>query len=510
MHRDTLRVLHLEPNDADHERVRSHAAGAGLSLWFHLARDRAQFEAALRRGEVDVILAEAAVPGFAAADALDLAKACLPGVPFIVVSRSIGEEAAVALVKRGANDFVHKDRLERLSGVVARARAEQELSPEPLGADLLHAQKMKFIGNLAGGVAHDFNNQLTVISGYVSLLLDRETLSPQASESLKKVFTASRQAVGLVRQLMLVSRRNTPKREVIDLNAELGPMVPVLQRLVGDAIAVEFTPSPAWPAVNADISMLEQALLNLALNARDAMPKGGRLDIALGVEAAGRGEGEAACIRVSDTGCGIPADVLPRIFEPFFTTKAQGKGTGLGLATVQDIVRRHDGWVRAESSPKEGATFRIYLPIVHAPVAGPPESGAAPATRAKAVILLVEDEAGVREFAAAFLQQEGYALLQAKSGEAALEIWRWHARRIDLLLTDVVLAGDLSGPQLAERLVAEKPSLRTVFATGYSKEVLGQQSALMTPLNVLNKPYTPRALLRAVKDALMQAATARG
>jgi nitrogen-specific signal transduction histidine kinase/ActR/RegA family two-component response regulator len=380
-----------------------------------------------------------------------------------------------------------------------------------LEADLIHSQKMEFVGKLAGGVVHDFNNLLTIISGYVSMLLDKEDLPPASAEALKRVFTASRQATGLVHQLLLFSRKRTPRREVVDLNAEVESMVAMLRRLLGETVTVEFESSPDAPRVSADVGMLEQVLMNLAINARDAMPRGGRLRVSVGLRPREEGgppagrparRGEYACLTVSDSGCGIPPAVLPRIFEPFFTTRVDGRGAGLGLATAQDIVRRHDGWIDVESTVGSGTAFRIYLPLTSASLApaGAAELGAVKAS--KGLILLVEDEAAVREFTAAVLQQDGYTILQARSGENALEVWRWHGAKIDLLLSDVVLPGELSGPQLAARLQAEKPSLKAVLATGYGRESVGREPGQEPPLFVLGKPYTPKSLLRAVREAL--------
>jgi PAS domain S-box-containing protein len=635
MKSEPLRVLVLEADDGDHERILRHAGSAGRSLRIERAASGPEFEAALKRAKVDLILADHNVPGYDGMAALGAALAALPAVPYIIVSGPIGEDRAAECLRLGARDFVHKERLERLPGAIARALQEPPggrprsdaherfeemarnirevfwvcsadasrvlyLSPafeaiwgtppgpllrEPgaweetvdpedraafaearrrlaegipyeieyrirrpdsserwvldrgfplpagprgparsmgtaadvterkgLEADLLQAQKMEFIGKLAGGVAHDFNNLLTIISGYVSMLLDKQTLPPEANEALRRVFTASRQATGLVRQLLLFSRKRAPKREVIDLNAEVEAMAAMLRRLLGETFSVDFEPSPDAPKTSADTSMLEQVLMNMAINARDAMPRGGRLGISVGLRPRQDGKppsdgiprtGEYACLSVRDTGCGIAPAILPKLFKPFFTTKDEGRGTGLGLATALDIVRRHDGWIDVESEVGTGTVFRIYLPLTSARVPASPEREPREASgESKGLILLVEDEAAVREFAAAVLQQDGYTLLQARSAENALEVWKWHSAKIDLLLTDVVLPGDLSGPQLAARLQAEKPSLRAVLATGYSKEIVGQQSPGAGSLVVLGKPYTPRTLLRAVKESL--------
>jgi two-component system cell cycle sensor histidine kinase/response regulator CckA len=636
MNRDPLRVLNLEADAEDHELIRRQAASSGLPLRFVRAANRAEFEAALKLGGVDLILADPGVPGFEGTAAFETSLLALPGVPYIIVSDSVSGDRAAEFLGRGASGFVHKDRLDRLAAAIAEAtrrpgsthhnlEAEEMfremadnirdvfwvcaadtgrvlyLSPayeaiwgkppdgmlsaqgawpesaidedmdavsearghlargtayeveyrikrpdesvrwihdrgfpvsrkagspakmvgvasditerKRLESELLQAQKMELVGKLAGGVAHDFNNLLTIISGYVSMLLDKENMPPGSAEALKRVFTASRQATGLVRQLLLFSRKRSPKREVIELNTEVEVISGMLQRLLGEMVVVDFEAAPEAPRVSADVGMLEQVLMNLAVNARDAMPRGGRLSIAVGVQARGgtrpphpeapARRADYAFIAVRDTGAGIPAAILPRIFEPFFTTKDEGRGTGLGLATARDIAKRHDGWIDVETEVGAGTVFRIYLPLARAgveAVAGPdprhfPKAG-------KGTILLVEDEANVREFAAAVLQQDGYTMLQAKSGENAREVWRWHSARIDLLLTDVVLPGELSGVQLAEKLKAEKPALRVVLATGYSRESVAPQSPGAETFFVLSKPYTPRSLLQAVHEVL--------
>jgi two-component system, cell cycle sensor histidine kinase and response regulator CckA len=510
MNRDPLRILHLEADAADHELVRSSAGAPGRSCRFERAANRAEFEAALVRGGIDLILADHSVPGLEGMAALEAAQIRQPGIPYIIVSGSIGEDRAVECLRRGARDFVHKDRLERLPGAILNAldgSGERGLSSD---ADVHQPQKMELLGQLTGGIAHDFSNLLTIISGYVSMLLDDESLPPAALEALKRVFTASRQATNLTRQLLLFSRKRTPKREVVDLNTEMESTSAMLGRLLGKKIVVDFEPAPEAPRINADMGMLEHAIMNIAVNARDAMPMGGQLNLSIEMYSkAGAGaKGPAAapkwdhaCISVRDSGTGIPAAVLPRIFEPYFTSKHEGRGTG--LPTALEIVKEHDGWIVVDTEVGVGTLFRIYLPLSQADASSlaAPEPGTAPRS-GKATILLVEDEANVREFAAAVLQNDGYKVLQGKTGEHALEVWQWHSARIDLLLTDVVLPGEIAGPQLGARLLAEKPSLRVILTTGYSCDSVTPLSSNGILSLVLGKPYTQRILLKAVRDAL--------
>jgi two-component system, cell cycle sensor histidine kinase and response regulator CckA len=520
MIRGPLRVLNLEADAGDHELIQRHAGASGLELTFERAASREEFEAALRRGQVDLILADHLVPGYDGLDALAAAATLAPGVPYIIVSRSIGEDRAIDCIRMGAVDFVHKDRPGRLPDAIAlsqRNRPEADAASTEAGTpeemeerrrvqeELVQSQKMELVGKLAGGIAHDFNNLLTIISGYVSMILDRETLQPSSVDALKRVFTASRQATALVRQLLLFSRKRSPKPELVELNSEVEVMSDMLRRLLGDSIVVQFEAAEKSPWVKVDVSMLEQVLMNLAVNAKEAMPRGGALKISVGQKAPSPGTANPlgrsgyAFIAMRDMGKGIPADVLPRIFEPFFSTKEGGRGTGLGLATAMDIVKRHEGRIEVETEVGAGTVFRIFLPIVQPEevAQGVPEAMRKPKV-SKGTILLVEDESNVREFAAAVLQQEGYTILQAKSAEGALEVWHWHNARIGLLLTDVVLPGELSGVDLGHALQEERPALKVLLTTGYNRETIAPHASA---LHLLNKPYTPRALLQAVNDA---------
>jgi signal transduction histidine kinase len=510
MNRAPLRVLHLEANASDHELVRESTGSPGFSFKFERATNRDEFEAALNRGEIDLILADHTIPGYDGTMALESAQIRQPHVPYVIVSGSVGEDRAVEWVKRGAQDFVHKSRLERLPGAILEAIRKVGEGTSRIEADPLQAQKMELVGQLTGGIAHDFSNLLTITSGYVSMMLDDESLPPSILEGLKRVFTASRQATGLVRQLLMFSRKRIPTREVVDLNSEVEGMALMLARLLGKTIDIEFEPSPSSLRVSADVGMLEQALMNLAVNARDAMPRGGSLNISVrlrtqiappGTEAPPSQKGDYACITVSDNGTGIPTAILPRIFEPYFTTKGEGRGTGLAIAN--DIVKEHEGWIDVETEPGLGTTFRIFLPLTRAQATASPFSEYGTVARpGKGTVLLVEDETNVREFAAAVLQNDGYKVFQGKSAEQALEVWGWHAAKIDLLLTDIVLPGELSGPQLGARLQAEKPDLRVVLTTGYSSESVKPLSSNGKLSPVLGKPYTPRTLLKAVSDGL--------
>lgn len=381
-----------------------------------------------------------------------------------------------------------------------------------LEEQLRQSQKMEAIGQLAGGVAHDFNNILTVIQGHASLLIAGAGLTGVSARSAQQIAQAAERASGLTRQLLTFGRRQFMQLKALDMNEVVGNMTKMLARLLGEDIALQISYFPQPAPIHADASMMEQVLLNLAVNARDAMPKGGQLAIKIVVvevdarHVAQHHEahmGRFVCLSAIDTGSGIAAQNLRRIFEPFFTTKEVGKGTGLGLATVYGIVKQHQGWVEVESELGRGAAFRVYLPC-SAQVAEPAEAQPVQkdARGGSETILVVEDEAPVRELVCDLLAAHGYKILQAESGRKALDVWAQSKQHIDLLLTDLVMPDRMNGRELAERLWTERPSLKVIFTSGYSADVVGKDFMSRRGLNYLQKPYHPQKLAMMVRDCL--------
>ncbi len=380
-----------------------------------------------------------------------------------------------------------------------------------LEEQLRQSQKMEAIGQLAGGVAHDFNNILTVIHGHASLLLSSE-LEESASRSAQQISQAAERAAALTRQLLTFSRRQLIQPRKLDMNKIVGNMTDLLGRLLGEDVSLQLNYCPSPAVVEADVGMMEQVLLNLAVNARDAMPKGGSLSVRISIvdlnEAHVQHHPEArvgrfVCVSKTDTGCGIPPENLQRIFEPFFTTKEVGKGTGLGLATVYGIVKQHRGWIEVESTVGQGTTFRIYIPYVGS---GQAETEK-PTTQINIrggteTILLVEDERAVRELVSRVLQKYGYKILPASNGVEALETWNRHKNEISMLFTDLVMPDNMNGRELAEKLWAERPGLKVIFTSGYSTDIVGKDFKLDPELNYLQKPYQPQLLALAVRRCL--------
>jgi two-component system cell cycle sensor histidine kinase/response regulator CckA len=383
-----------------------------------------------------------------------------------------------------------------------------------LEAQLRQSQKMESVGQLAGGIAHDFNNLLTVITGHAGLLLAKETLTPQIREPLREISEAARRAADLTRQLLTFSRKQEIQAQPVDLNEVVGNVSKMLGRILGEDVSLEVAFSPSLPSVKADLGMIEQVLVNLAVNSRDAMPKGGNLRISTSSvmieEAQAQQNPEAATgrfVRLSfaDTGCGIDPENLPRIFEPFFTTKELDRGTGLGLATVYGIIKQHQGWIQVTSQLQRGTTFEVFLPACQ----GKGGALAMPQAEQRAIggtetILIVEDEIPLLKLIHHILESHGYKVLECSTGNAALEIWAEHRKKIDLLLTDMILPDGMAGPELAEILQASKPGLKVIYTSGYGTEKVAKDFNLEHGLNFIQKPFHARKLAETVYDCLIR------
>ncbi|HEX3626824.1 MAG TPA: response regulator [Verrucomicrobiae bacterium] len=637
-----LNVLMVEDSAADAELITFELVNAGFDLTCKRVQTERDFLEELAK-KPDIVLSDYSMPQFSGLRAAELTRDSSLGVPFILISGTVGEEVAVEAMKKGATDYLLKDRLARLGQAIDRAllesrerarlkQAEQELqtthaqlrqllehspaviyslkvegkklvpkivsenvtmllgftvtetlSPEwwltqlhpddredaiasisetlvdgasltnyrirhkdgayrwvedkrrlicssadepdyivgvwaditerrRLEAQLLQSQKMEGIGQLAGGVAHDFNNILSVIQMQSGLLKGSGQLSCEQVGFADEIMATVQRAAALTRQLLLFSRREVFQPRDLDLNECVSHMTKMLQRILGETIQMELKLAPPPVFVHADPGMIDQVLMNLTVNARDAMPDGGRLIIetdavefdhlAASLTMNGR-PGSFISLSVSDSGSGIAPEILPKIFEPFFTTKEPGKGTGLGLATVFGIVQQHQGWISVYSEPGNGTTFRIYLPQLAGNRAQLPATQSRPEMRGGTeTILLAEDDPILCASVHRALARLGYTILEARNGARALDMWKKNSSRIDLLLTDLVMPGGMTGKELGQQILKENPKLRVIYMSGYSAEIAGRDFPLEEGLNFLVKPFQVEKLAATIRARL--------
>jgi PAS domain S-box-containing protein len=637
---DTLRVLLVEDSATDAKLVVHALQAMGRPLEVERVEDGASMSLALEKGTWDVVLSDWSMPRFSALGALALLKEAGSDIPFIIVSGTVGEEAAVDAMRAGARDYVLKDRLGRLvpaierevrecrehaahrdiqtrfarladSGLIAismshmngavleandmylrtlgytredlragkvrwtdmtppewkasNARASEQLAssgvatpwekeyfrrdgsrvPVMVGIatldhskninffvdlteqkkaqvslreaenQLRQAQKMEAIGRLAGGVAHDFNNMLSVIMSYSELALGDLKESDPLRADMDEIHKAASRAAGLTRQLLLFSRQQVVEPRVLDLHEVLTSMDKMLRRILGEDVEMVLLPSKAAVRVKADPSHIEQVILNLVVNARDAMPTGGRLTIETDTVVLSEDyalshlpakAGPHVMFAVTDTGTGMDRETQARIFEPFFTTKETGKGTGLGLSTVFGIVQQSGGNVWVYSEPGKGTSFKIYLPRVDTEADVLRAQSPSTTLRGTETILLVEDEEQVRTIVMSILRRQGYRVIAAQHAGEALLLCERHPEKIDLLLTDVVMP-QMSGPELAKRLSASRPGMRVLCMSGYTDDSIVRHGVLESGVAFLQKPVTPASLAGKVREVLDEDAT---
>jgi PAS domain S-box-containing protein len=397
--------------------------------------------------------------------------------------------------------------------ITGQKRAEDER--RNLERQLLQAQKMESVGRLAGGVAHDFNNHLTVINGYCAMLLDEMGPDDPQREQVGEILLAGNRAAALTQQLLAFSRKQVAEPRVISLNGVVADARKMLSRLIGDDIEIVVHFDPDLGSVVADPSQMNQVLVNMAINARDAMPDGGRiiietsnidLDEGYAAQHAGVKAGPYVLLSIADTGAGMTPAVVQRIFDPFFTTKSTGVGTGLGLSTVYGIVKQAGGWIWVYSEPGKGSTFKVYLPrIVAAPEPLPVPVSAAENLRGTETVLVVEDQPEVRKLTLAMLESQGYRLLEAANGNEALSLCQQYPEPIHLLITDVVMPG-MTGRELARLLLALRPSLKTLYTSGYTANTITHEGMLDPGVAYLPKPFSRAQLAAKVREVLLEPA----
>ncbi|MBI4458754.1 MAG: response regulator, partial [Acidobacteria bacterium] len=441
-------------------------------------------------------------------------------LPFIIVSGTIGEELAVEVVKSGANDYIMKDNLRRLVPAVERelreaegrrARKQAEEALRRTEEQLRQSQKLEAIGRLAGGIAHDFNNHLGIIIGFSEVIVDALGSDDPLRTKAEMIKEAGLRAASLTRQLLAFSRKQVLEPRVLDLNAVVTEVTNMLRPLIGEDVELVEVLSPELGQVKADPAQIDQIIMNLAVNARDAMPDGGRLTIeTANVELdEDYSEGHAATrsgpyvmLAISDTGIGMDKEIQAHMFEPFFTTKGQDKGTGLGLATVYGIVKQSGGYIWVYSEVGRGTTFKIYLPKLDVAVPAAKIDKVLPsALTGSETILVAEDEEMLRELAREFLASSGYTVLEAGNGEQAIEISGRHQGPIHLLMTDAVMPR-MGGRELAQSLRSRRPDIKVLYVSGYTDDAIFRNGLLAPGTAFLQKPFTRETLLFKLREVL--------
>ena len=511
-----IKVLLVEDNPDDANMVLQQLTHAGFETTSQRVDNEAAFLAGLD-GRLDLILCDYTMPEFSGLRALELLKKSGLDIPFLIVSGSIGEEIAVEAMKLGAADYLFKDRLARLGSAVHQALEQVRLRRErrKLEAELIEAQKMEVIGKLAGGVAHDFNNLIAVIMGYSDLMMEKLEPDSPLQKDAQTIRHAAERAAGLTRQLLVFSRKQPVQPVVLDINQVVGDMEKMLGRLIDENVELIFTLGPQVGRLKADSGYVGQVLMNLVVNARDAMPNGGKITVETGNATLdqdyarahpGAAPGDYVMLSVSDTGTGMTDEVKAHLFEAFFTTKPKGKGTGLGLATCQTIVQQCGGHIAVSSQFGQGATFRVYFPQVQEAIqlSDTTLRKKQPMPRGTETLLVVEDEPAVRHLACQVLRAQGYEVLSATNGQDGLHVARQHkGAAISLVITDVIMP-QMGGKVMAEWLSASFPDLKILFTSGYTDDAIAHHGVLDAGVDFLPKPYTPSSLahkVRAVLDA---------
>jgi len=463
----------------------------------------------------DVAISDFAVGDFGALDALRIIQEQAVDVPLIVVSGRIKDSEVIAALKAGAADHLTRSNLMRLNAAVEREIRAVTMRRERvrLEEQFRQAQKMEAVGRLAGGVAHDFNNLLTVITGYSDLLLSGRDLSDSLRTALEEIRRSAERGGALTQQLLSFSRRQPLATRPVHINHLILQLEMMLRRLIGEDIDLVTIPAAARDVVEADPGRLEQVIVNLVVNARDAMPMGGKLTIESGTvqlhenlsaPQLGIRPGHYVTVAITDTGIGMDEATMAHLFEPFFTTKSPGRGTGLGLATAYGIIRQSGGAIGFSSQPGVGTKASIYLPVAEEKDRAVPEKVPAPAALSGAeTILLVEDEPRVRKLIAGVLTSRGYTVVEATRGAEAVKLCRERKGKIDLAVVDVVMP-EMSGPDLVKLLRPLCRGLRVLFISGYTDEAIVHHGIQQSGAAFLQKPFLPDVLTRKVREVLDQ------
>jgi signal transduction histidine kinase len=507
-----LRVLIAEDSEDDCELIVRELRRGGYDTRFQRVDTAGAMEEGFDTGEWDLIISDFAMPVFSGSEALAMVRKKGSDVPFIFVSGTIGEETAVAAMKNGAQDYLMKGNLTRLVPAVQRELrdVEERKARKRLEQHVHQLQKFEAIGRLAGGIAHDFNNMIGAISGWAEMGSQEAPAGTRLHDRFEKIREQSYRAAQLTSQLLAFGRRQLLQPRKVNLNLLIQEDMSFLEKVIGEDIQITVLAAPDLQVTEADPTQIGQVLMNLCLNARDAMPAGGRLiietrNVEIGDEYcrthAYAKPGSYVLLSVSDSGVGMDATTLERVFEPFFTTKALGRGTGLGLATVYGVVKQHGGFIYVYSEPGKGTSFRVHLLAsagAHEPLR--PSVDAQPA-KGTETILLADDHEGLRDSAQEMLRALGYQTILARDGIEALRLFETHRDEINLAVLDVVMPG-LNGPEVYAKIEALRPGAKAIFTTGYTAEAASLTSLVQKGASVLQKPYSLARLGQMVRTAL--------
>lgn len=507
-----LRVLFIEDSEDDTALIVRELKRAGYKTDHKRVDTPDNLKAVLAAQEWDLVVSDFSMPLFSGLDALRLVRTTGSDAPFIFVSGTMGEDTAVAALKEGAQDYLVKTNLKRLGPAVERElrEAKERKERERLQQHVQQLQKFEAIGRLAGGIAHDFNNTIGAVMGWAEMGCDETAPGTRLHDRFEKILDQAVWAGKLTSQLLTFARRQFLQPRGVNLNTLIDEGMKLLHRVIGAQIEVRVLTSADLEMTLADPTQVEQALMNLCLNARDAMPEGGILtietqNVEIGEEycrhhPSGKA-GRYVMLSVSDTGVGMDKATLDRVFEPFFTTKEMGRGTGLGLATVYGVVKQHDGFIYAYSEPGGGTVFRVYFPVA-AGVQEAKESRVEEAPqKGTGTILLADDYKGIRDSTSEMLLALGYDVLPAQDGKEAVELFKKNADRIDLVLLDVILPSQ-TGPEVYSQISAIRPGTKVIFASGYTAENVLLKSAVQKGATVLQKPFNMSSLSHAIRDVM--------
>lgn len=506
-----LRVLFIEDSDDDTLlQVRLLRQG-GYEVSYEQVETPAALSQALEK-KWDIIISDYSMPHFKGTDALQLVRQKGQDIPFIFVSGTIGEDTAVAALKVGAQDYLMKTNLGRLIPAVQRElrEAEQRKERRRLEQQVHQLQRFEAIGRLAGGVAHDFNNVIAAIMGWADIGVQAATSGSDLQDKFLKIRSQADRAAALTRQLLAFARRQVLQPCNTNLNELTKDAISLLRNVIGERIEIHMELAEDLWVVWADPGQIEQVLMNLCLNARDAMPNGGRLLIETKNVEVGEDyrrlhhyavPGRYVLLRVLDTGTGMDAATLEHIFEPFFTTKEMGRGTGLGLATVYGIVKQHKGFIDADSTPGRGSAFHVYLPLGEGPAKLQEKRHTDAMRGGNEGILIAEDNEGLCEAAKEILEDLGYRVISAKDGVEAVRVFEENQASVDLVFLDVVMP-HMNGPEAYTRMCAIKPGVPVIFTTGYASEANLISVRLQEKPTVLQKPYGSQYLAQKLREIL--------